>query len=898
MSRLTGMLSIMITSMKKFELKRLLSLGIARALAFSRGVDFFSWIAAPLLGMGLLSGAVAQGISAADLSALKGAATLQNATGNAGVLGAGAGLPGLLAITMPIGNGQDDADQNQLDDKKTKKSAPILPNEFQKYVLQTTGQNLPLYGADFFENLNNNNGQFSRSPVADDYVLGAGDQLYIRVWGSTSAEATVTIDRQGSIAMPKLGTLKLAGVKAGQVDAVVKAFFSKFYKDIEVNVSVGKLRKITVFVVGQARNPGSYSFTGQSTLTSALFASGGPNSGGSLRNLQLKRQGQTVAEFDLYNFLSKGDKSQDVRLQDGDVIFYPKASGYIALMGKVNTQAVFEVKSARDTVGDFLSLSGGLPITADPRRATLERIQPGVDQPRTVLNISLSEVKTQAGATLPGLQTPVQNGDVLTVSAIVPEIANAVTLRGAVAQPARLAWKQGMRVSDVIGQKSLLISPESVRKQNEVLFDKFEQERSARGRARVPADLAAERVLLGNNGGAEFDKNQAQAGSNSSAYLTSNLSSLRGPVSAQPAKAADPSKPSELTDRDVAVAQLGKPVISEESLAERIGQLSEQINLDYAVVERFSRETLQVTLLSFNLGQVLIRPKGQDDLILEAGDVITVFSQKDIQIPTSRIRAIVRIEGEVNKPGVYQVSPGDTLKTLIQKAGGTTPEAYIFATGLFREEVKKSQQRNMDKLIRKMESESSASVAQITQSGGASADPVALQAKVQSVQHAQMQSLERFRMLKPEGRISLGIKPSVAITPDNFPPIRLENGDRINIPPRPDFIQVFGSVNTESALVYRPGLSVKDYIAMVGISGSADMNGAILIRADGSAITNQSLWGNNVLSSQVLPGDTIVMPEKFDRESGWSQTVRNAKDFTQVLYQLGLGAAAIKTLRQ
>jgi protein involved in polysaccharide export with SLBB domain len=153
-------------------------------------------------------------------------------------------------------------------------------------------------------------------------------------------------------------------------------------------------------------------------------------------------------------------------------------------------------------------------------------------------------------------------------------------------------------------------------------------------------------------------------------------------------------------------------------------------------------------------------------------------------------------------------------------------------------------------------------------------------------------------MLKPEGRISLGIQPTLAVTPENFPSIRLENGDRINIPPRPDFIQVFGSVNTESALVYKPGLTVKDYIAMAGLSGSADINGAILVRADGSAMTNQSVWGNEVLSSQVLPGDTIVMPEKFDRESGWSQTVRSAKDFTQVLYQLGLGAAAIKTLRQ
>ena len=825
--------------------------------------------------------AYAQGISAADLSALKNGAGLQGAaTGGLG----GTNLPGLLAITVPSTGAQDDIEPQQ-DDKKAKKPTPLPPNEFQKYVLQTTGQSLPLFGSEFFENLANNNGQFSRSPVSDDYLLGAGDQLFIRVWGSTSAEAAVTVDRQGAIAFPKLGTLRLAGVKAGQLDSVVKSYFNKYYKDIEVSVSVGKLRKITVFVVGQARNPGSYSLTGQSTLTSALFASGGPNASGSLRNLQVMRQGKSVAEFDLYNFLGKGDKSQDIKLQDGDVVFYPKAVGYMAVMGKINTPSIYEVRGVNDPLEYFVTLAGGLPVSADPRRATLDRIQPGADQPRTVESVSL------LGA---GLQTKVKNGDVLTVTAALPEIAGAVTLRGSVAQPARLPWKSGMRVSDVINKKSLLLTTESVRKQNEVLFDKFEQERTARSRARVPADLAAERVLLMGRNDLDSDKTLQN-----SFFPNGPLSTLGGRQNEQQApKSNDPSKQSELTEREVAIAQLGKPVISEDSLADRIGQLSEEINLDYAVVERFSRETLQVNLLPFNLGKMLTAPKGQDDLLLEAGDIITVFSSKEIQIPTSRQKAFVRIEGEVNKPGIYPVGPGDTLKSLLEKAGGITPEAYLFATGLFREEVKKSQQRNMDKLLRKMEAESSAAVAQITQSSGASADPASLQAKVQSVQQAQRQSLERFRMLKPEGRISLSLNPSLNVTVENFPSLRLKNGDRISIPPRPDFIQVFGSVNTESALVYKAGLSVKDYIAMAGVVGSADVDGAILVRADGSAMTNQSYWGNDVLSAQVLPGDTIVMPEKFDRESGWSQTVRNAKDFTQVLYQLGLGAAAIKTLRQ
>lgn len=857
----------------QFKLRRIWNLSIRVLFSFLLalgGCSFVFTVNAQGFGGPNLSGA--------DLSALKGAVSLQGGP-NTSALGSGLGSSGMLGIAMPVGNLQDES-ENAQDDKKQKKPVPLLPNEFQKYVLQSTGRVLPLYGAEFFENLNNNNGHFSRAPVSDDYALGAGDQLLIRVWGSTSLETNVSIDRQGTISFPKLGTLKLAGVNAGQMDAVVKAFFSKFYKDVEVSVSLGKLRKITVFVVGQARNPGSYSLTGQSTLTSALFASGGPNSGGSLRRLQLKRQGQLIAEFDLYNFLGNGDKSSDVKLQDGDVLFYPKAGGYIALLGKLNTQAVFEVKGDKDALLDYISLAGGLPVTADPRRATLDRIQPGSDQPRSIQDLNLS---------VAGLQTQVKDGDVLTVAEIIPELANAVTLRGAVALPARMAWRQGMRVSDVISKKSLLINPDTIRKQNEVLFDNFEQERTARRRARVPSDLAIERVLLERQ---KKEDERLQA-----SQMGGVLNKVPEPVIQL---GVDTSKATfaENTEREIAIALLGKPYLPEQNLTDKVGNVNEAVNLDYAVIERYSRESLKLSLLPFNLGKSLANPKGQDDLILEPGDVITVFSHNDIQIPTARRQAFVRIEGEVNSPGIYTLGPNDNLQTLIDKAGGTTAEAYLFAMSLFRDEVKKSQTRNMEKLLRKMESESSASISQIVQSSGGSADLGALQNKIQSLQTTQKQSLERFRSLKPEGRISLNLAQRENILKSDVPPIRLENGDRIQIPPRPDFIQVFGSVNTESALIFNAGLKVKDYLRMAGTNTSADLNGIILVRADGSAMTNQSYWGNDVLSATVLPGDTIVLPERFDRESVWSQSVRTAKDFTQVLYQLGLGAAAIKTLRQ
>jgi protein involved in polysaccharide export with SLBB domain len=773
--------------------------------------------------------------------------------------------PSILALPSSI-NDEEPADNNKKEPGK--KSSTLSPNEFQKYVLEVTGRAYPLYGADFFENTRYESQQ--QLPVGDDYVLGPGDQLLIRVWGSTSGETKATIDRSGEIAIPKLGTLNLAGVKASQAQASVKALFNKYHKDIDVSVSFGKLRKITVFVVGQSRFPGSYQLNSQATLTSGLFASGGPNSSGSIRRVQLKRNGTVVFEFDLYAFLGKGEKAADVQLQDGDVIFFPQAAGYMAFVGKVNSPGVFEIKNDKETVADFLSLAGGLPVVADPRRATVERLSPGKDQPRRVEDFSLDEA---------GLKRTLQNGDVVSVGQIVPEIANVVTLRGAVSHTSRTAFKPGMRVSDVITQKTLLISPDSVRKQNEVLFDQYEQERTARFRGRIPLDLAIERKAEQQNRSQEKaqDKSQGRPQDSGVANIFAVMDSV------PTAKTDKPDK---------------SPFITEDTIVDRIGGLIEGVNLDYAVIERINRADLKVSVIPINLGKIFANSKDAENIELQAGDVITVFSTKDLRVPISRQQVFARVEGEVNRPGVYQVGPGEGLTHLIQKAGGLTPDAYLFGAGFYRDEVKKSQQENLSKLLRRIESESAGAFAQAAQSVGASSDPGVVQAKIAALKQSQQQSIDRAKSLRPEGRISLGLAADGSESLDKLPQIRLSQGDKLYVPSRPDFVYIFGSVNTESALIYKQGLTVVDYIQQAGSGLGADKDGVILMRADGSALTNQSSWRNDVLSTKVMPGDTIVMPEKLDRESGWSVLVRNTKDFTQILYQLGLGAAAIKTLRQ
>jgi len=835
-----------------------------------------------------------QGLNQQDPNAARGVGGF-GGMGIGGMGGGAIGIPGQTGISgfstsgfMTPGLNLNEADASDGKDSESRasqnKKNPLPPNEFQKYLVTVTGNYYPLYGADFFENTQNSRANVALAPVSDDYVLGAGDQLQIRLWGSTSVETSVIIDRNGEIYLPKVGTLKLAGVKAVEAEGLIKSLFGRYYKDFSLSVSLGKLRKITIYVVGQSRFPGSYSLSSQATLTTGLFASGGPNSIGSVRRVQIKRKGTVAAEFDLYAFLSKGDKTADIKLVDGDVIYFPPASGYMAFIGKVNSPGVYEIKDSNESLEDFLNMAGGLSVVADPRRATLERLLSGADQPRRIEEFSIDAQ---------GLKRSLRSYDIVSVSAIIPEMSNAVTLRGNVAQPTRLTWRQGMRISDVITRKALLVSPDSVRKQNEVLFDGFQEERSARYRSRIPSDLVIERndEQVGQGVRAILEKNLAKPGDLPGADGQETFESSLLKEKARIAK--------NLPDPDKSHSINGI-LPAEDTLVNRIGNLIDEVNLDYAVIERIKRDDLRVSVIPFNLGRVLSDPNDADNQLLEPGDVITVFSVKDFRVPRAKLRAFARVEGEVNKPGVYPVSPGETLSSLLKKAGGITPDAYLYGMGFYREEVRRSQQENLEKLLRRLESETSGSLAQVSQSMGASSDSSLAQGRIQSIEQARRRSLERARSVKPEGRIALGLPVSLYNDLESLPGLQLSNGDRIYIPPRPDFVYIFGSVNTESALIYKKNLRVSDYLKLAGISSSADRDGVIIIRADGSAYTStsQGFWHNEVLGTQVMPGDTIVLPEKLDRESAWSAIVRNTKDFTQILYQLGLSAAAIKTLRQ
>jgi len=270
-----------------------------------------------------------------------------------------------------------------------------------------------------------------------------------------------------------------------------------------------------------------------------------------------------------------------------------------------------------------------------------------------------------------------------------------------------------------------------------------------------------------------------------------------------------------------------------------------------------------------------------------------------VQVPVAKRRAFVRIEGEVNRPGVYQVLAGERLLGILEKAGGITPDSYLYGLAVYREGVRQSQRENIDRLLRQFERESSNNLAETLQNVGAVSDASMFQARTLVLQKARQDALQRLRAIRPDGRLTLSLKPDPELDIGQIPDIRLSHADRIVIPPRPEVVYVSGAVNAEAALVYRKNADAASYLRIAGVSGAADRDAIFILRADGSAVTNQSVsWFNDLTKTIVMPGDVIVVPEKLDRESSWSVFIRNSKDITQTLFQLGLGAAAIKTLRQ
>ena len=318
--------------------------------------------------------------------------------------------------------------------------------EFQKFVASTSGQVLPIFGANLFRRVPSTFAPLNMTPVPSDYVIGPGDELRVRVWGQITFQANLQVDRAGEIYIPQVGPVHVAGMPFSELDSHLRQAIGRVYRNFDLTADIGQIRAIQVYVAGEARRPGVYTVSSLSTLVDALFASGGPSVEGSMRHIELRRGSEVVTDFDLYNLLVHGDKSKDVKLLPGDVIFIPPVGAEVAITGSVRNPAVYELREG-ESLDSLIADAGGVSTVAAEARVSIERISDHHDR-------FAMEVAYDAN----GLKTTLANGDLVHVYSIVPLYQKTVTLRGNIANPGRFAWHAGMHVSDLIPDKDSLIT--------------------------------------------------------------------------------------------------------------------------------------------------------------------------------------------------------------------------------------------------------------------------------------------------------------------------------------------------------------------------------------------------------------------------------------------------------
>jgi protein involved in polysaccharide export with SLBB domain len=728
---------------------------------------------------------------------------------------------------------------------------PEPPTEFQRLVQTSTGQILPIFGHDLFRGVPSTFAPVDQVPVTSDYTIGPGDELLIRIWGQVSFNNRLTVDRTGSIYLPQVGAVHVAGLSYGELESHLRSEVGRVFRNFELTVNLGQLRSIQVFVVGQVRHPGNYTVSSFSTLINAIFAAGGLQARGSFRHILLKRQGKTVSDFDFYDLLLQGDKTRDSRLQSGDVIFVPPVGPQIGVAGSVRNPAIYELRGAT-SLDQILQMAGGLSTTASSSRLSLERIDEHRD--RQVMLLTLDAA---------GRDTPLQDGDVVRIVPLSARYEKSVTIRGNLANPGRFEWHPGMRLSELIPDRASLLTNDYWAKRNRLGAPNpfFAEPRRA-----VVRPLQQQ----GDAPAPTF----GQESSNSS--IASRQTDTPGGTSQSPYAA-----PSVAQSEAVAVSA---PVDVTIPVPE--------IDWSYAVIERLDPDTLRNSLVPFNLGKLVIDHDASQDLDLQPGDIVTIFSHADIRVPIAQQTKYVRIEGEFNSAGVYSVLPGETLHQLVTRAGGLTSKAYLYGSDFTRESTRVLQQRRLDEYVSQLTIQAERDISKQTTSALSPQDAATAAGSANS----ERQLVARLRLMRATGRIVLELKPASSGV-DALPDLQLEDGDSFVVPSPPDSVNVVGAVYNQGAFLFNRNRRVRDYLKLAGnYTRSADPSHAFIIRADGSVLGRQSTrtyWSNGFDALGLNPGDSIVVPEKIFKPSA----IRSLQDWTAIFSQFALGAAAINVIK-
>jgi polysaccharide export outer membrane protein len=733
--------------------------------------------------------------------------------------------------------------------------------------LTPTGKDeLKQFGYDLFEGSPSTFAPVSDIQVPVGYLVGPGDTLVIQLYGNEPATYELTVERDGRINFPKLGPVMVSGMTFDAARNAIQEQVSKQLIGSRVSVTMGDLRSIRVFVLGDANKPGSYTVSGLSTITNALFVSGGVKEIGSLRNIQLKRDGQVVSTLDLYDLLLHGDNSQDHQLLPDDVIFIPPIGRTVSVYGAVHRPAIYELKN-ETSAEQAVELAGGLQPDADAGRGELERILPAHAPHMTDVNLT-----TSAGRML-----ALDNGDKLRIPEIRPTLENSVKLSGYVFRPGAFAYYQGLRLSDILGSFGELRPDADL---HYILIRRVvppELNVSV-----ISADLVAALAARGSSADPELHPRDEITVFN----LASSRDRLIDPILQDLQLQATPDKPEQVVTIEGNVKAPGKyPLEGSMHVSDLIragGSLEDSAYRGQAELTRYAvidGEMRRTELIPVDLDAIR-HGNRMADLQLRAYDTLTIKP-----IPMWKEQGTIEVLGEVRFPGKYPILQGETLHSVLVRAGGFDALAFPQGAVYLREELKKREKDQLDMLAVRLQGDLTAlslqavAASSFTNGGGG-------QAATQGLMIGQ-QLLAQLHQAKPVGRLVINAEGAYKGAPGGVYDVIVRDGDKLVIPKRTQDVTILGEVQSPTSHVYSPGLSRDAYIEMSGgTTPHADRKRIYVVRANGDVMgSNRHGWFRRSQDLKIEPGDTIVVP--LDTEK--VPTLPLVQAITTIIYNLAIG---------
>ncbi|MDH3614649.1 MAG: SLBB domain-containing protein [Gammaproteobacteria bacterium] len=728
---------------------------------------------------------------------------------------------------------------------------------------QPTGvEALKPFGYDIFEPKEASFDPPMTGPVPPDYILGPGDTVRVQLFGNVNGIYEIDVTRDGILNIPEIGPVTVANLSFSEFREDVNRRVREMLIGTQVSVTMGQLRTIRIFVLGDVNRPGSYVVDSLATISSALYRSGGISRIGSLRDIQLKRRGNVAARLDLYDLLLKGDTSGDNRLQPGDVIFVTPIGSQVSVTGAVKRPAIYEIRGRAD-IDDVITMAGGLLPDAYPDGARIERIEAG--QERIVISVDADSPAAAAMA--------VNAGDLLMIPSILPEFERVVTLSGHVHRPGPYQWQPGMRLTDLV-ESALALKPGG---DLNYLLIRREDPRNRKVSV-VSANLAA--ALVDPNS----EANTALQARDTVQVFNAAFGRQRviQPILEELQLQSQHGEPyTEVSITGQVKASGSYPLESGMRVSDLIragGNLAEQAYTLKAEIARYAISGGQfrnTEVIDIDLDAILSGNMSAD-LVLQEHDNLRIS-----KVPEWDSLWAVQLEGEVTFPGRYRIRGGETLRQILDRAGGLTDDAFPEGAVFLREALRQREQEQLEVLARRMQADlNSLSLENRNESNEESM-------RIGQSLLAQLEETEAV------GRLVVDLEQVSVAAPDTdiVGDVELRDGDQILVPKRAQEVTVIGETQQNTSHLFQQGLSRDDYIQMSGgLTRRADKQLIYVVRASGAVIAgNRSKWFGRRNNAEIRPGDTIVVPLETNR----IRPLTLWTGVTQILYQAAIALAAV-----